>query len=77
MRVLPSRAQAYGCGEKQLNRLQRVCGIRDDATPLDRQYLFNVYSHPSSSYKGALQNLKGFIQLRCQKSWYCTNRHHG
>ena len=44
--------QAYGCNEKQLRRLQRVCGIREGASPLDRQYLFNVYLHPSSSYKG-------------------------
>lgn len=50
--VAPSCVQAYGCSEKQLSRLQRVCGIREGATPLDRQYLFNVYSHPSSSYKG-------------------------
>lgn len=47
------RLQAYGCTEKQLKRLQRVCGIRESARPLDRQYLFNVYTHPSSSYKGA------------------------
>lgn len=47
------RLQAYGCTEKQLHRLQRVCGIRESARPLDRQYLFNVYTHPSSSYKGA------------------------
>lgn len=45
--------QSYGCTDKQLKRLQRVCGIREGARPLDRQYLFNVYTHPSSSYKGA------------------------
>ncbi len=45
-------AQEYGCDDKQLVRLARSCGIRPDAAPLDRQYLFTVYTHPSSSFKG-------------------------
>lgn len=45
--------QEHGCGDKQLKRLVRSCGIRPDASPLDRQFLFNVYMHPSSSFKGA------------------------
>lgn len=44
--------QEHGCGERQLKRLGGMCGIRHDAAPLDRQFLFNVYTHPSASYKG-------------------------
>lgn len=57
--------QSYGCTDKQLKRLQRVCGIREGARPLDRQYLFNVYTHPSSSYKGAAMTAAVSVELCC------------
>mmetsp|Transcript_16470 Transcript_16470/g.49327 ORF Transcript_16470/g.49327 Transcript_16470/m.49327 type:complete len:505 (+) Transcript_16470:419-1933(+) len=50
--VPKERVKEHGCGDKQLKRLVRSCGIRPDASPLDRQFLFNVYMHPSSSFKG-------------------------
>lgn len=60
--TLTPAPQSYGCTDKQLKRLQRVCGIREGARPLDRQYLFNVYTHPSSSYKGAATSAAAGLQ---------------
>lgn len=41
-----------GCTARSLKLLESSCGIRPEAPPLDRQFLFNVYTHPSAGYKG-------------------------